>query len=114
MAEATRASLKIARQEPWRRARLKELVQQFRAGAAALGLKLGDSQTPIQPVILGEPERALAVSRALRARGILVPAIRPPTVPAGSARLRVSFSAGHEPRHVERLLAALSGLKIKH
>ncbi len=114
VAEATRASLKIARQEPWRRARLRELVHQFRAGAGALGLTLGDSQTPIQPVILGAPERALAVSRALRARGILVPAIRPPTVPAGSARLRVSLSAAHEPAHVERLLAALSGLNGKH
>jgi 8-amino-7-oxononanoate synthase len=83
-------------------------VREFRSGAAALGLALAPSTTAIQPVIIGDSARALAVSRRLRARGILVPAIRPPTVPEGTARLRVTFSAAHEPQHVERLLEALA------
>ena len=93
VAVATLESLRIARAEEWRRDRLRELVARFRAGAAQLGLRLLPSATPIQPVIVGESGAALALSAALEARGILVPAIRPPTVPAGTARLRVTFSA---------------------
>jgi len=110
VAEAVRASLKIVRAESWRRERLQALVAQFRAGAESLGLILAPSPTPIQPVLLGAAEAALAASRHLRERGILVPAIRPPTVPEGSARLRITFSAAHEPAHVERLLRALAEL----
>ena len=110
VAEAVRASLRIVRAESWRRERLRALVAQFRAGAETLGLTLATSPTPIQPVILGAAEMALAASRHLRTRGILVPAIRPPTVPEGSARLRITFSAAHEPAHVERLLQALAEL----
>jgi 8-amino-7-oxononanoate synthase len=110
VAEATRASLKLARDEAWRRERLHEHVRFFRREAQTLGLKLLPSDTPIQPVILGEPGQALVASRYLRAQGILVSAIRPPTVPAHSARLRITFSAAHEPAHIERLLEALAGL----
>lgn len=110
VAEAVRASLRIVREESWRRERLRALVTQFRAGAETLGLTLAPSPTPIQPVILGAAATALAASRHLRARGILVPAIRPPTVPEGSARLRITFSAAHEPAHVQRLLQALAEL----
>jgi len=110
VAEATRASLRIVREEPWRREVLRERIAQFRAGAGQLGLKLLDSTTPIQPVILGGAEAALAASAALRAQGILVPAIRPPTVPANSSRLRVSFCALHTSAQVERLLTALATL----
>jgi 8-amino-7-oxononanoate synthase len=110
VAEATRASLRLVQAEPWRRTHLQALVTQFRAGAARLGLTLAPSVTPIQPLILGEPEQALAASRRLRAQGILVPAIRPPTVPAHSARLRITFSAAHSAEHVDRLLAALAEL----
>jgi 8-amino-7-oxononanoate synthase len=110
VAEATRASLAIVREEGWRRAALRERVNEFRAGAAALGLRLLDSMTPIQPLILGEAETAIAASEALRAQGILVPAIRPPTVPAGGARLRITFSALHTRAQVERLLDALARL----
>jgi len=110
VAEAVRASLRIVRDESWRRERLRALVMQFRAGAETLGLTLATSPTPIQPVILGAAATALAASRHLRARGILVPAIRPPTVPEGSARLRITFSAAHEPAQVERLLRALAEL----
>jgi len=108
VAEATRASLRIVQDEGWRRAALQERIAQFRRGAAQLGFKLLDSQTPIQPLILGDAGVAVQVSEALRQRGILVPAIRPPTVPAGGARLRISFCALHSVQHVERLLEALA------
>ena len=110
VAEATRASLHIVREEGWRRDVLNARIAQFRAGAAQLGLTLLDSPTPIQALILGEAHAAVAASEALRARGILVPATRPPTVPAGSARLRITFSAQHSAQQVERLLAALAEL----
>jgi 8-amino-7-oxononanoate synthase len=110
VAEATRASLRIVQAEGWRREALNARIAQFRTGAAQLGLKLLDSPTPIQALILGEAQAAVAASDALRARGILVAAIRPPTVPAGSARLRVTFSAQHSAQHVERLLEALATL----
>ena len=108
VAEATRASLRIVREEPWRRQRLRDLVARFRAQASALGLTLAPSDTPIQPVILGTAQRALAAAEQLRSRGILVPAIRPPTVAQGSARLRITFSAAHQDVHVDRLLEALA------
>jgi len=111
IAEATRESLRIARCESWRRERLQLLIRRFRAGAAELGLPLMSSPTPIQPLIAGSAERALAWSRRLDALGILVSAIRPPTVPEGSARLRITFSAAHEETDVDRLLKALGSLK---
>jgi 8-amino-7-oxononanoate synthase len=113
VAEATRASLAIARSESWRRQRLRALVSRFRTGAGRLGLSLAASETPIQPVIAGTAERALAWSRHLETAGILVGAIRPPTVPEGSARLRVTFSAVHEEADVDRLLDALAELPDK-
>jgi 8-amino-7-oxononanoate synthase len=114
VAEAARASLLIARTEGWRRERLQALVGKFRTGAQSLGFVLTASTTPIQPLMFGESERALEISRRLRARGILIPAIRPPTVPEGSARLRITFSAAHEAAHVDRLLDALSTVQNFH
>jgi len=113
MAEATRASLRIVQEEGWRREALTARIAQFRAGAMQLGLKLLDSPTPVQALILGDAEQAVTASAALRARGILVPAIRPPTVPIGSARLRVTFCAQHSVQQVERLLEALAALPHK-
>jgi 8-amino-7-oxononanoate synthase len=110
VAEATRESLRIGAAEEWRRDKLAVLVHRFREGAAQLGLPLTASQTPIQPVVAGDAGRALAWSRALALQGIVVTAIRPPTVPEGSARLRVTFSALHEEKHVDRLLDALAAL----
>ncbi|MDE2088386.1 MAG: 8-amino-7-oxononanoate synthase [Gammaproteobacteria bacterium] len=107
VARATLTSLSIAQAESWRREHLRTLIARFRAGAAQLGLPLMDSATPIQPLIVGEAGRALALSEALRARGILISAIRPPTVPQGRARLRITFSAAHGEAHVDRLLEAL-------
>jgi 8-amino-7-oxononanoate synthase len=110
LAEATRVSLRIAREESWRRERLRELVGRFRQVVNQLGLPLMASQTPIQPILAGSVERANAWSRQLRTYGILATAIRPPTVPEGSARLRITFSALHTDQQLERLLDALSKL----
>ncbi|TCO80127.1 8-amino-7-oxononanoate synthase [Plasticicumulans lactativorans] len=110
VAAATRAALAILRREDERRARLGALIAQFRAGCGQLGLTLMPSATPIQPVVVGSAERALAWSAALRERGLLVAAIRPPTVPAGSARLRVTLSAAHTEAEVARLLDALAAI----
>lgn len=110
VAQATLASLRIVETEQWRRDRLVELVARFRREAAGLGLALMVSETPIQPIVAGSAEQALAWSRALEEAGILVTAIRPPTVPAGSARLRVTFSASHTDQQLDRLLDALAGL----
>jgi 8-amino-7-oxononanoate synthase len=112
VAAATRVALKLVREEEWRRETMQVLVMQvlvkrFRAGATQLGLNLVDSVTPIQPLIVGDARAALQCSEALREQGILVTAIRPPTVPEGSARLRITFSATHSEAHVDRLLDAL-------
>ena len=108
IAEATRTSLGLLRNEPWRRLKLSRLIQRFRAGAAGLGLALTDSCTPIQPVIVGDARQATERSARLLERGFLVTAIRPPTVPTGSARLRVTLSVLHDDEHIDRLLMALS------
>ncbi len=108
LAEATRRSLQLVQQDDWRRWHLQALIAQFRAGCAQLNLTLTDSQTPIQGLLLGAAETALSVSSRLEEQGILVSAIRPPTVPGGTARLRISFSAAHTATQVLRLLDALA------
>jgi 8-amino-7-oxononanoate synthase len=109
VAAATRAALKLAQQEAWRRARLTALIARFRAGATAAGIELSSSVTPIQPIVLGSAARALEAQRQLGAAGFWVVAIRPPTVPAGGARLRVTLSAVHREEEVDALVAALAG-----
>jgi len=111
LAEATRAALKLVETETWRRDHLHVLIARFRAGAQQLGLRLMESTTPIQPILVGEPEQALALSQQLKAQGVLVAAIRPPTVPAGTARLRITLTAIHTEAHVDRLLSALAVAK---
>jgi 8-amino-7-oxononanoate synthase len=108
LACATLKSLELLRREHWRREHLARLIEQFRHGAEQIGLTLMDSFTPIQPLLIGSSARAMALSGLLRERGVLVTAIRPPTVPAGSARLRVTLSAAHTHAHVQRLLNALA------
>ncbi len=110
LAEATLAALELVRTEEWRRERLRALVARFRAGAEALDLPLLASSTPIQPLLAGEAGRALDWSRRLEADGVLVTPIRPPTVPEGSARLRITFSAAHAEGDVDRLLHLLGRL----
>lgn len=108
LACATLRSLQLLRSEHWRREHLATLIAQFRQGAARLGLTLMDSFTPIQPILVGDAGRALRLSQLLRERALLVTAIRPPTVPAGSARLRVTLSAAHSSAQVQQLLDALA------
>ena len=109
VAAATRAALTLVRDEPWRRDRLQVLIARFRAAALREGLALGDSETPIQPVLLGDAARALAASLALQQAGYWVAAIRAPTVPAGTERLRITLSAAHDEAQVDGLVAALAG-----
>ena len=108
MAAAMRASLRLLREQSWRRAKLASLVMRFRRSAVRAGLPLLESFTPIQPVLLGDNARALAASAALEAQGFLVTAIRPPTVPEGKARLRVTLSALHSEHDIDTLVAALA------
>ena len=108
LACATLKSLELLRRETWRREHLGALIRQFRLGAEAIGLTLMDSPTPIQPILIGDSAQALRLSQMLRERGLLVTAIRPPTVPAGSARLRVTLSAAHSEAQVQLLLNALA------
>lgn len=108
IAAATLASLRLAQTESWRRDKLACLIAQFRQGAAQLGLQLMDSPTPIQPLLVGDSVTALKLSEALLAEGILITPIRPPTVPAGSARLRITLTAAHSANQVERLLEMLA------
>jgi 8-amino-7-oxononanoate synthase len=107
VAAATRRALRIVREEAWRREALQARIAQFRDGAARRGLAVMPSTTPIQPLVLGGERAALAASGRLAEAGYRVTAIRPPTVPAGTARLRITLSAAHTPQQVEGLLAAL-------
>lgn len=108
VAAASRASLVLIRAGQGLRESLRERITQFRNGASILGLDLMPSDTPIQPILLGSNERALAWSAALERQGCLVSAIRPPTVPVGQARLRVTLTAAHQVEDVDHLLQALA------
>ncbi|HTD13384.1 MAG TPA: 8-amino-7-oxononanoate synthase [Steroidobacteraceae bacterium] len=108
VAAATRAALKVAQSEGWRRERLSELTARFRRTAAAAGVPLSPSTTPIQPVVLGSAAAALAAQRSLETAGLWVVAIRPPTVPPGAARLRVTLSAAHTDSEVDELVRQLA------
>ncbi len=107
LAHALLMSLHIIAQEEWRRERLRALIAQLREGLAASPWQLMPSDTPIQPLLIGGNGDALALSARMAEAGLLVPAIRPPTVPEGTARLRISLSADHEAANVAQLVAAL-------
>ena len=107
-AAATLAAVKLARRDDWRREKLAELVGVFRAGARQHGLDLMASDTPIQPLLCGAEATVMAMSAALETSGFLVTAIRPPTVPEGKARLRVTLSALHTPAQVRALIDAIA------
>lgn len=108
LAAASLVALGIARDDAARRECVARHVAHFRDGAAARGIDLLPSRTPIQPVAIGDSTHALEAARRLEAAGFFVPAIRPPTVPEGGARLRVTLSAAHDDDDVERLLDALA------
>ncbi|KAA3621875.1 MAG: 8-amino-7-oxononanoate synthase [Proteobacteria bacterium] len=102
------AALELSEHETWRRERLRRHIDRFRRGACKAGIPVAASSTPIQPVLVGTPEAALSISRELDARGLLVAAIRPPTVPRQGARLRITLTAAHSDAHVDALVDALS------
>jgi len=106
-AAATLAAVRLARRDHWRREKLKVLVDRLRGGARHAGFVMQPSDTPIQPLIVGDDREALAMARALEDQGYWVAAIRPPTVPEGAARLRISLSALHAAEDVDGLLEAL-------
>jgi 8-amino-7-oxononanoate synthase len=110
LAESLRVALSIIRDDAGRRARLAHLIAQFREGARGLPWQLLPSSTAIQPLIVGDSRAAMVVANALRERGFWVPAIRPPTVAQGTARLRVSLSAAHTTDDVAALTSALQAI----
>jgi 8-amino-7-oxononanoate synthase len=107
VAAAGLAALEIVQTEPERRERLQQLATQLRTELDAAGLNTGLSTTHIIPVILGDPQRTMDVSRRLKERGFLVPGIRPPSVPAGESLLRISLSAAHTPEMLSNLVHTL-------
>ncbi|MBI3903728.1 MAG: 8-amino-7-oxononanoate synthase [Nitrosomonadales bacterium] len=110
LSTALLASLALMREEEWRREQLRKSIAQLRAGLSGSPWTLMPSSTPIQPLLVGGNEDAVALSEGLRARGIWVPAIRPPTVPQSTARLRISLSAAHSEADVAQLMEALHEL----
>ena len=108
-AVALQAALKVIRSDDGeqRRQTLAALIQRFRAGARELPYQTTDSHSAIQPLIVGENSRALALAEQLRARNLWVTAIRPPTVPAGTARLRLTLTAAHQTQDIDNVLEAL-------
>lgn len=104
---ATLQALDIVEEEDWRREKLRELIAYYREQVKKNNLSVSESITPIQPLIIGETDRALRISEQLLQKGLFVQAIRPPTVPAGTSRLRITFSAGHEKEHIDMLVTAL-------
>ncbi len=111
LAHALLTSLDLIEQGDARRAHLARLIAQLSAALEGGRWRLLPSPTAIQPLIIGDNAQALRIAEALLARGLWVPAIRPPTVPAGSARLRISLSAAHTEEHVARLADALSDVE---
>ncbi|MDP2786700.1 MAG: 8-amino-7-oxononanoate synthase [Pseudomonadota bacterium] len=110
LAAAVSASLKVIAADAWRREHLSVLTARLKTGLAGLPWPLMASDTPIQPLLVGGNAEALRLAEGLRARGILLPAIRPPTVPSGEARLRISLSAAHSLADVDELVDALRAL----
>lgn len=110
LAAATRVAVRLTREEGWRRERLQNHIRLFRDGAAARGIVLAESRTPIQPVPIGRSDEALRAANLLEAAGYFVPSIRPPAVAENAARLRICLSAAHEESRIEGLLDALAAI----
>lgn len=111
LAHAVLRSLELIESDEWRRERLSQLMHALKSGLAGSRWSLMPSDTPIQPLLVGGNQEALEISRQLEQHGVLVPAIRPPTVPRDTARLRISLSAAHGVQDVERLVAALNEMQ---
>ncbi len=113
LAVATETSLVKVIHEDWRREKLQLLINQFRAGASQLGLAVTDSCSPIQPIVVQDCMKAVKMSEALQQQGFFVAAIRPPTVPVNSSRLRITLSALHQESDVNQLLDALDQANLQ-
>ncbi|HNC03042.1 MAG TPA: 8-amino-7-oxononanoate synthase, partial [Agitococcus sp.] len=111
IAAATRQSLRLIAEETWRREQLQAHIQIFRQQVLAQGWSLMASDTAIQPLLVGDEQRALQLSQALADKGFWVTAIRPPTVPVGESRLRVTLTAAHKTADVQALINALAELR---
>jgi 8-amino-7-oxononanoate synthase len=111
LAAGLQQSLEIIQSESWRRSQLQQLIAALKQGLAGTALRLLPSDSPIQPLLLGSNASAMAASTALREQGVIVTAIRPPTVPVNTARLRLSLSALHQLEDVQCLVAALQNLQ---
>lgn len=110
LAHALLTSLQLIEQDEWRREALQRHIAQLKRGLQSSPWQLLPSVTPIQPLLIGGSVEAVRIGEQLRERGILVPAIRPPTVPQGTARLRISLSATHRTEDIQRLVEALHEL----
>ena len=110
VAEATRTSLRIIQSQPQLRGRLNDNIRYFRNCCAQVGVTLSNSQTAIQPIIVGDARKTVLISEQLLAGDLLITAIRPPTVPEGTARLRITLTAAHQHTHIDKLVAALDEL----
>lgn len=110
VAAATRAALQVLQDEPWRRTRLQDNIQYFRTQAARFELPLLNSESAIQPILLGDERRSVTCRQRLLAQGFDVAAIRPPTVPKGTSRLRVTLSARHDSDDIDALLKTVSNI----
>lgn len=108
VAAASRAAITLLTEESWRRQHVQGLCERFNQGLETLGLQTVASDTAIQAIVIGDPAKTLAISEALLDQGLLVTAIRPPTVPRGTARLRITLTAAHKDEHVDRLLEGLA------
>lgn len=112
IAAATHTSLELLMSENWRREKLSQQIERFSRGATQLGLQTMPSTTAIQPILVGDNQRAVALSQRLLEQGFLVSAVRSPTVPKGSARLRITLSVNHEKQQIDQLLDALAAVML--
>ena len=107
LAAASEAAIEVMAREPHRQHRVRALAKQVRSSLTAAGWSLAAGDSPIIPVVVGDEQRALNLAEKLRKKGLIVKAVRPPTVPKGSSRLRITLSAEHSDQDVERLIEAL-------
>jgi len=105
-------AIAVMRAEPARREALWRNIRRMAVGLRALGVP-AEPRSAIFPLVLGAPERALEVASQLRARGVLVKAIRPPTVPEGTSRLRFAVTAAHSEAQIDRALEALAAVEVR-
>ena len=105
-----KTSVELSRSQEWRRDKLNDNIQLFKTLAVGAGLTLLPSSTAIQPLIIGDSDKAMLISASLKKQGIWLSAIRPPTVPQGSARLRITLSALHQSDDIHFLVQKLEQL----